>query len=274
MRDVREPFARYLRLLGIEGRPSGRDGLERIVLRHLCRVPFENVSKLLLLDREGRGRPLTLAEFLDGIEHRDLGGTCHSSNPYLAELLRELGYDADLLGADMSEPNVHTNIRVRIDSVAYHVDVGYGAPFRKPWRLDAVPHEVRQGDHRYVLDRSGAGDSYEVSHLIREQRRHGYVVHGPPRGVEFFDGTVRESYEPGRTFVSCLRIVRFFEDHAVELSDTTVTRHDERGSRTETLAGMEPLEQIVGRDMAMPRCPVGEAVGILERLTGRPFFGG
>jgi len=46
--------------------------LDEIVRRHLCRVPFENVSKLLLLGREGAGRVTTLAEFLDGIEHRDL----------------------------------------------------------------------------------------------------------------------------------------------------------------------------------------------------------
>src|ERR1035438_69834 len=50
--------------------------LDEIVRRHLCRVPFENVSKLLLLGREGAGRVTMLAEFLDGIEHRDLGGTC------------------------------------------------------------------------------------------------------------------------------------------------------------------------------------------------------
>ena len=41
---------RYLRLLGIR-KPIAVDeaGLDEIVHRHLCRVPFENVSKLLLL---------------------------------------------------------------------------------------------------------------------------------------------------------------------------------------------------------------------------------
>src|ERR1039458_5996611 len=113
-----EPFQRYLRLLGIVGRPSGLDGLRTLVRRHLSAVPFENISKLLLVDRERTGRVTTLTEFLDGIEQSDLGGTCYTNNPFLTELLRELGYDADLLGADMSRLNVHTCIRVRIDSVA------------------------------------------------------------------------------------------------------------------------------------------------------------
>src|SRR5437870_9944573 len=107
-------YQRYLRVLGIDGIPSGLDGLRLIVRRHLIRVPFENVSKLLLFEREGGGRAFTLPEFLDGIEHHDLGGTCYTCNPYLSELLRSLGYHADLLGADMTTPNVHTCIRVHL----------------------------------------------------------------------------------------------------------------------------------------------------------------
>jgi hypothetical protein len=46
-----DPFQRYLRLLGIAAHPSGLDGLRTLVGRHLSAVPFENVSKLLLLER-------------------------------------------------------------------------------------------------------------------------------------------------------------------------------------------------------------------------------
>src|SRR5690348_11061080 len=140
-----EIYLRYLRLLGIEGIPSGLEGLREIVRRHIRQAPFENVSKLLLFAREGAGRAVPLAEFLDGIERFDLGGTCYSSNPHLADLLRRLGYDADLLGADMTAPNVHTSVRVRVNGVAYHVDCGYGGPFREPLRLDRLPHEFSEG---------------------------------------------------------------------------------------------------------------------------------
>ena len=107
-------------------------------MAHICRVPFENISKLLLIGREGTPRPTRLPEFLDGIERQDLGGTCYSNNPFLVELLRALGYDADLLGADMSSPNVHTVIRVRLDGAEWHVDAGYGGPFWRPIRFGPV----------------------------------------------------------------------------------------------------------------------------------------
>lgn len=57
---MHQEYRRYLRLLGIDGPPCGLAGLRTLVQRHLSRVPFENVSKLLLFDREGGGRPLAL----------------------------------------------------------------------------------------------------------------------------------------------------------------------------------------------------------------------
>jgi arylamine N-acetyltransferase len=75
-------YQRYLRLLEIDGLPAGLEGLRRIVYQHLLRVPFENVSKLLLLNAEGAGRITALPEFLDGIEYQDLGGACYTNNPF------------------------------------------------------------------------------------------------------------------------------------------------------------------------------------------------
>lgn len=268
---IPEIYQRHLRLLGIDGLPTGIKGLEEITLRHLCTAPFENISKLLLFDREGTGRAVSHDEFLDGIEFRDLGGTCHSSNPFLAELLQALGYDAILLGANMSGTDVHTTIRVCVDSVEYHVDMGYAAPFRKPIRLDRLPHEVVQGDFTYVLDRRASDGRYEVTVRSGEKRIHGYVVNEAPRDLEYFHGTIRESYEPGRDFMTRLRITRFFEDHAIELSNLTAIYFKGRESRKTELRGVTELERTVFGDMQMPLCPVRKAVEILERVTGQPI---
>ena len=265
---------RHLGLLGIERPSSGLAGLREIVRRHLCRVPFENVSKLLLVGREGTGREIALGEFLDGIEHYNLGGTCYTSNPFLASLLQTLGYDADLLGADMTRPNVHTSIRVRIGPDEYHVDVGYASPFREPIPLDRLPHEIAHGPYRYVLDRGSRASEYEMAVFSGGERVHGYAVHGPAREREFFRPIVHDSFRPGTTFMSCLRITRFFDQHAVELKNATLIRYRGSESRQTTLGSMAELRRAVEDDLAMPRCPVEEAVGILERLTGKPFFEG
>jgi len=268
---------RYLRLLGIRTPPAGpaglnEAGLNEIVRRHLCCVPFENVSKLLLLGREGAGRVTTLAEFLDGIEHYDLGGTCYTSNPFLASLLRALGYEADLLGADMSKPDIHTSIRVRLSDAEYHVDVGYGAPFRRAIRLDRLPWQLEQGCYRFVFERAASPDAYQAGVYSGEQRLHGYIVHPPARDAGFFDPALIESYRPGMTFTSMLRIIRFFDDYAADLQDARLSIHRGGETTSRVLRNMKELRAAVAGDLAMPRCPIDEAIAALERLTGKSVF--
>jgi arylamine N-acetyltransferase len=265
-------YERYLRLLQIDDFPEGLSGLRQIVQQHLLRVPFENVSKLLLLDSEGSGRVTRLPEFLDGIERLDLGGTCYTNNPFLAGLLRALGYDADLLGADMDSPNVHTCVRVRIDSLAFHVDVGYAAPFRDPMRLDKLPNEISYGEVRWILERHHDREAYAMSVYSRGVKVHGYVVHEPPRTLDFFRPIILDSYRGGSTFTSSLRITRFFSDGLAELKGRTLTIH-RGGVHSETeIRNMEDLQFAVANILAMRRCPIEKAVGIIERVTGKPFF--
>jgi arylamine N-acetyltransferase len=268
-----DPFQRYLRLLGIAGHPSGLDGLRTLVRRHLSAVPFENISKLLRLDRQRAGHMTTLPEFLDGIEYSDLGGTCYTNNPFLTELLRELGYDADLLGADMSQPNVHTCIRVRIDSVAYHVDVGFAAPFREPLRLDRLPVQVEEGTNRYVLARDAASGGFCMSMFSDAENGVAYVVHDPPRPREFFDPVVLESYALSSTFMRCLRISRVFDGSSLDLIDRQMYRHEAGKTAITRLESIQELKRAVEDQLGMPRCPLERAIATLERLTGEPFFG-
>lgn len=268
---MRDRYSRYLRLLGIEGLPSGADGLRALVHAHLLRVPFENVSKLLLIAREGAGRPIALDEFLDGIEHHDFGGTCYSSNPFLAELLAALAYDAALFGADMSRPNVHTSIRVRTDGREYHVDVGYAAPFREPIPLDALPYEIVAGRSRYVLARAGEG--HQMTFFTDGVVRHGYSVHPPPRSASFFHPVILDSFVPGRTFMRCLRITRFFDNGAVELRNRRLLRIQGMQVTERTIESMAELRRAVDEEFLMPRCRVEDAVAALERLNQRDFFG-
>jgi arylamine N-acetyltransferase len=268
-----EIYQRYLRLLGIEGLPSGLDGLRALVRAHLLRVPFENVSKLLLFGREGGGRFFTLPEFLDGIEQYELGGTCYGANPFLADLLRALGYETDLHGANMPPRlNVHTSLRVRIDSRAYHVDVGYGGPFREPISLDRLPFEMVEGAHRYVLDRDPRGEGFEMSVFTGEERVHGYIVHGPPRPLEFFTPAMQNSFGPGATFLNCLRICRFFDSHSVTLLNGSLSIHRGALATYRELNSAAEIETALADDLQMPRCPAREAIDIMERISGKPLF--
>jgi arylamine N-acetyltransferase len=266
-----QDLGRYLRLLDFRSPPSGLDGLRELVLRHLCRVPFENISKLALAGREGAGRFVTLPEFLDGIEHRDLGGTCHSNNPFLWTLLRALGYDADLLGGDMGpRQNVHTSIRVRIEGAAYHVDVGFGGPFREPIRLDRIPHEIVEGRNRYLLDRTSGGE-YEMAVFAGEERLHGYIAHDTPRSRDFFVPGMQASFQPPAPFLNCVRICRFFGDYSITLLNRTINIHRGATTTSRELTSIEEWSSALANDLKMPRCPWEDALKFLEGNTGRPF---
>jgi arylamine N-acetyltransferase len=270
---IPEIFQRYLRVLGVDNVPSGFDGLRAVVRAHLLRVPFENVSKLLLFASEGLGRFFTLPEFLDGIEHQDLGGTCYGANPFLGDLLRALGYEADLHGASMPpRMDCHTSLRVRIDSQAYHVDVGYGGPFREPISLEHLPFEMVEGANRYVFDREPGGEGYEMAVFSGEERVHGYVVHGPPRSLDFFSPAMQNSFAPAATFLNCLRICRFFDGYSLTLLNGDLTIH--RGSTAERreLQSVANVEATLVTQLKMPRCPARAAIETMERISGKPMF--
>jgi hypothetical protein len=104
------------------------------------------------------------------------------------------------------------------------------------------------------------------------ERIHGYVVHCAPRSLAFFEPIILDSYQPGRTFMTCLRVTRFFDDYAVELRNRTLTYCRDAGNREVQLNSAAELRRAFADDLAMPRCPADEAVATLERLTGAPFF--
>ncbi len=272
--ELSTEHVRYLRLLGCDTPPSGLDGLCQLVSRQVCRVPFENVSKLLLYGREQSGRITELSEYLDGIEYRDLGGTCYSANPYFAQLLAALAYDVHLLGATMSTPNVHTCMRVRVEGRAYHVDVGYGAPFRAPVPLDRLPVEIRDGTERFVLRRSEDTGEVTVGVFSGRDRLHGYRVHDEPRTFDFFRQTVLDSYLYGKTFMSCVRVARFTGEGSAHLRNCVLTVNEAGKQATRELRNMSELQAAFAGPLGMPRCPVHEAVAVLEQVTGQRFFDG
>ena len=264
---MRDPYARYLHLLGFDHSPCGLEGLRQLVRAHILVVPFENVSKLLLFDKERRGREISLTEFLDGIERDDLGGTCYTSNPFFAELLRELGYDALLLGADMNHCNVHTSIRVHLDGISYHIDCGYASPFLEPISLDRLPHEIRRGNLCWLFDQ--ASDHRLAMRLYCDgQQVHGYAVNEIPRERHFFRATVEDSFRAHSTFMKLLRLVRIFPEHTVELRNRTLRVHRGLEISERTLDSIDDLRQAVNDEFLMPRCPIEKAVEILESLTG------
>jgi len=211
--------ARYLRVLGVPHRPPSPAALREVVRAHLCRVPFENVSKLYRRGREsGRDLP-DLHVFLDGVERHRFGGTCYVNNFHLCRLLRALGFEATLCGADMaSGPDVHMATRVRLDGRELLVDVGYAAPFYEPVPLDlSACFTLRFGRDTYVLHPRDAEGRSRLD-LVRDgERVHGYLLKPAPRTLGHFRRAIRASYRRDATFMRSLLLVRFFDGMSVTI---------------------------------------------------------
>jgi N-hydroxyarylamine O-acetyltransferase len=260
-----ELFRRYLGILGWVGDP----GLHELVSSHLIKVPFENVSQLLLPADAPRLPPMD--EFLRGIADQDLGGTCYAIASHFAELLRFLDYDVELLGADSGGvPRAHAVCRVRFEDQYYLVDVGYGAPFYHPIAVagPALPQTVLHGDINYVVDRHVShGEAIEVASVRGGARVSSYVAKPPaidPQTIATaFGPAIDRSFAPDAQYMRRLRISRFFASRVLEVyNNVLVTTHHNITTHT-PIRDIDELEAIVHEAMQLPRMPVREAVDVL-----------
>ncbi len=108
--------------------------------------------------------------------------------------------------------------------------------------------------------------------LLDRDRIHGYTINEDIRKFDFFFKTIRESFETGRTFMSCIRITRVFEDQTVELKNNRLIYYKGGNSHSKTLKNMNEVESAVKNELMMPRCPIKKAIKILEQVTQQNFF--
>jgi N-hydroxyarylamine O-acetyltransferase len=132
--------------------------LSALHVAHLQAVPFENLSI-------HRGEPIVLDEraLFEKVVVRRRGGFCYELNGLFAALLRELGFEVDMLSAGVMGASGefgpefdHMALRVRIGSDSWLADVGFGDSFREPLRLVAGAAQM-QGPDAYELSRNAIG---------------------------------------------------------------------------------------------------------------------
>ena len=259
---------RYLDILGVGAARPAPEALRQLVRAHLLRVPFESVSKL----REGRLRGRhdlpRLASFLDGIERHHFGGTCYANNLHFFRLLRALGYETTLCGAEMaSGPDVHVAIRVAMDGQEFLVDVGYAAPFYEPIPLDRADGlAFRFGRDSYLVHPKDAEGRTRLDVRRDGERVHGYLLSPAPRPIEHFRRAINRSYREGATFMRSLLLVRFFDSQSVTIFNRLrIDSSPDDFSVRELVTVDRVVEEIVGA-FDMDEAVVRSAVAGLPEL--------
>jgi arylamine N-acetyltransferase len=263
---------RYLAALGVPRREPGRGALDELVAAHLTRVPFENLSKLYRLKRLGLAGLPPLELFLEGIERHRLGGTCYSNNCHLWSLLTSLGYQAHLCGADMSQPDVHVVIMVRLDGRELLVDAGYGAPFLSPLPLDVHEDQaIAWGHESYLLRPRDAAGCSRLELVVDGVVTHGYLARPTPRLPAHFEGVIAASFRPEATFMNAVAIYRFERDRALVIRNLRLIEATRREFTSRALTDRRELAEVAEARFGIPAAIVAEAVegmGELREIWG------
>jgi arylamine N-acetyltransferase len=255
-------FGRYLNILGVSRREPSINALFEVVRTHLTRVPFENISKLLY-KKQGLKYIPDLSVYLDGIEKFNFGGTCYSNNYYLYLLLKYLGYDIKLCGADMKNPDVHIVSIVKIGGRDFIVDVGYAAPFTEPLPGDLIENYViTLGLEMYILHPRDESGCSKLEQYYKGELKHGYTAKPQPRKIDVFRNVIEDSYRDDATFMNAVMIAKFYGNGSIVLRNLTLIRTDGNKATTQSIKRDE-IASVAEKYFEMPRQIVDKAVNEL-----------
>lgn len=259
-------FERYLHLLNIKKDAPTFELLKKTVRSHLIKVPFENISKLIFR-KEGMHDIPNPSKFLNGIEKYNFGGTCYTNNYYLYLLLKHIGYDIILCGADMKEEDVHIVSIVKLNGREYLVDVGYAAPFYHPLERNLKSDYIIESvNERYVLKPPDKRNYSKMEHHIDGELRHGYTAKPFPKEIRDFQKAIEDSYADHSTFMNSIRITKFTENGSLSLSNLTLSETI-GGNSSSTKISFNDLPEVIQNKFGMPANRTRMALTTIKELT-------
>ncbi|MBI5267266.1 MAG: arylamine N-acetyltransferase [candidate division Zixibacteria bacterium] len=264
-------FDFYLQLLKVDRSRPDLAFLTRLVRAHLDRFPFENISKLLYMKREGLKGLTGLRRYLDGAATHHFGGTCYSSNYYLHLLLTHLGFKVKLCGADMNRPDVHVVTIVTVEGREFLVDVGYAAPFLDPMPLDLTDdYRIRLAEDHYHLRPRDQNDRWRLEMHRNGEIIHGYLVNPLPRTIDHFAPAILDSYRPAGTFMTSLLLTRFSPGRSARINNMSVRLTNGQACQTHEMKTSAELFDAIEEHFGIPAAITAEALEGLD-LTGNTW---
>jgi len=234
----------YLERIGYAGsREPGEDTLSELHRAHMLAVPFENLDIHL-----GVANVLDPEHVFDKIVTRRRGGWCYELNGLFALLLESLGftvtrYSASVVLSDPASPDfAHLTLGVDLER-PWLADVGFGASFTRPLRLDEDGDQERDGN-TYRVTRGSDGRM-----VLYENGAAQYAFALEARRMEqFAEMCTLQQTSPGSHFLHAPMCSRATEDGRVSLAGMrliTTTKH----GRSERELGNEADRAAVLRDL-------------------------
>lgn len=247
-------YKKYLDILELEKEKPSLLALTNIVSSHLTKIPFENISKIYYFKNYSLKSIPSFELYIDGIVVNNFGGTCYSNNFYLNKLLKHLGYNVKLCGADMNDPDVHLVNIVNIECKDYLVDVGYAAPFIKPLPLFLNENiEIPAGEYNYFLLPPNKNGHYRIEQYKNNKLQHGYTAKPIERQIEDFSNVVANSFRDSSTFLNNVLLAKYGAHSSVVIRNLSITQLDSGNFSKRILLNKDELEEEIVKNFCIPK---------------------
>lgn len=262
--DMQNLFNKYLKILKIRRKKPTLENLTEIVTSHLNNIPFENISKIFYYKRFGLKSIPDFELYLNGIEKNNFGGTCYSNNYYINLLLKHLGFNVILCGADMNNPDVHLTNVINIDSKKYLVDVGYGAPLFNPIPMDIKEvYSINHGFDKYSYFPINEKGLFQIKQFRGNKIKHGYIVKPFERDIKEFEKVIEDSFAPSSTFLNRITIIKFDHTSSVSVRNYSLIKIKDKEVEKVHLANKDEIIKKITTNFNLPRDIVEESVNFI-----------
>ena len=221
----------YLARIGYSGsREPSLETLTGMQRSHRLAVPFESLDIHI-----GRRLSIDADDLFEKIVRRRRGGWCHELNGLWARALRDVGFEVDVVGAQVvsttsnNQPLGHCTTIVHLDE-PWWSDVGFGVRPRRPVRLLASGPQLI-GD--WEIEFSNDGDIWDMrSNVPGAPQQLGLRFTLQPRDFEEFRETMEwQQLSPESQFTQRPVCALYTEDGRITLVADTLTI--ERGGQRE-----------------------------------------
>lgn len=262
---------KYWSKLGIEqpALPLTKNDLDRLILAHQNRIPFEN------LDACDLRRPISLGirDIFDKIVLNQRGGYCFELNTLFDALLKHMGVDTmPCLGRSLKDrgyvyPIMHRGIIATIKQRRYIVEVGYGGPapacaiplvngaeiescgqtFRVELHDERWWHVVYCGSTSKLANAREQGESIPPVPSFA-------ILDAPMALTDFVPLSHYCSTHPDSVFTQWRMVNRRTKDGNVSITKDTFTRVTPCGKETRSIESKEALRTLLWKefDIVLP----------------------
>lgn len=246
----------YLERINYHGSLAPSAGtLRALQLAHLLTVPFENLSIHV-------GQPIVLEDealFTKIVEQRR-GGFCYEANGLFAALLRALGFDVQMLSAEVA--NAEGDFSPAFDHMAlmvslkerWLVDVGFGDSFLEPLLLDERSEQT-QGSRAYKILPDGAYLILMQRHDVDKWKALYRFTLQPHVYADYEEMCRYHQTSPQSHFTRARICSRATEEGRISLSEMRFITTSEKGGRQErNLESREEYAAILREQFGITIC--------------------